>query len=218
MKAHDVSRPLPTLNRTADNVNNATGRVNEPGHVHQTMGLQIFLCDTLPRVIYLHILLRIPSLYFSRVARIFEDAEVSKPDIQRMIEACGRDGSHIMGQAPLGPGPANESTNGYTHKQQNVNNTMNTLAVPNNTWSPSAAPATNLAAVSMIDLPLPLPLPDEWSSPLVSPSLVRFKISWEAFIDSLMREWKTLNVVSALLLSYVLSLSVVRMKVMNVVF
>jgi hypothetical protein len=32
--------------------------------------------------------------------------------------------------------------------------------------------------------------------------VLRFKHSWEAFIDSLLRAWKTLNVVSALLLSY----------------
>ena len=47
----------------------------------------------------------------------------------------------------------------------------------------------------------PLPCPDDWAPPLVSSALIRFKASWETFIDSLMREWKTLNVVSALLLS-----------------
>ncbi|TFK66134.1 hypothetical protein BDN72DRAFT_772446, partial [Pluteus cervinus] len=52
----------------------------------------------------------------------------------------------------------------------------------------------------------PLPSPDEWTPPYVSPALIRFKHSWEAFIDSLMREWKTLNVVSALLLSAILTM------------
>lgn len=34
-------------------------------------------------------------------------------------------------------------------------------------------------------------------------SIVHFKSTWESFVDSLMREWKTLNIVSVLLLSYV---------------
>lgn len=44
-----------------------------------------------------------------------------------------------------------------------------------------------------------LPYPDEWVPPIVTPALARFKFSWEQFIDSLLREWKTLNLVSALL-------------------
>ncbi|KAF8999376.1 hypothetical protein BDQ17DRAFT_1543604 [Cyathus striatus] len=35
------------------------------------------ITDTLPRQVYLHLLLRLPAMYFSRVARIFEDAEVT---------------------------------------------------------------------------------------------------------------------------------------------
>lgn len=34
-------------------------------------------------------------------------------------------------------------------------------------------------------------------------ALVYFKSTWESFVDSVMREWKTLNVISVLLLSYV---------------
>lgn len=89
--------------------------------------------------IYRHCLLRVPSMYFTRVSRIFEEAEVSRPDIERMIQGCA------MG----------------------------------------------------------LDFPHEWAPPQVSPALSRFKVSWEDFIDSVIREWKTLNVVSALLLSYV---------------
>ncbi|KAF8999374.1 hypothetical protein BDQ17DRAFT_751600 [Cyathus striatus] len=37
----------------------------------------------------------------------------------------------------------------------------------------------------------------------MSPALVRFKYSWEAFVDSLLREWKTLNLTSALLALYI---------------
>ncbi|KAI0051467.1 hypothetical protein FA95DRAFT_1554561 [Auriscalpium vulgare] len=112
----------------------------------------IFVLDTFPRQIYLHALARLPSLYFSRVARIFEDAEVSKPDIQRIIDVC-----------------ASPQIEGGRH-------------------------------------PFRLPFPEEWAPPVVSPALARFKHSWEAFVDTLVREWKTMNVVSALLLSAILTI------------
>ncbi|KAI6043456.1 hypothetical protein EDC04DRAFT_2562735 [Pisolithus marmoratus] len=47
-----------------------------------------FLTDTLPAQVYLHLMLRLPSLYFWRVARVFQDAEVSQPDINRLLSAC----------------------------------------------------------------------------------------------------------------------------------
>ncbi|KAG8751350.1 hypothetical protein FRC12_012488 [Ceratobasidium sp. 428] len=46
----------------------------------------------------------------------------------------------------------------------------------------------------------------EWSTAVVSPSLQTFKQSWDEFMDSLNKEWKTLNVVSALLLSAILTM------------
>ena len=125
-------------------------------------------------------------MYFSRVARVFKDAEVSRPDIERMI------GSNQVGvqgvvndervSLPAGMSPAvyppdqgaGVSANGLGYSQGNVTTTHP-----------------------------PLPFPEDWTPPLVSPSLIRFKHSWEAFIDSLLREWKTLNVVSALLASCV---------------
>jgi hypothetical protein len=51
-----------------------------------------------------------------------------------------------------------------------------------------------------------LPAPEEWTPPNVSPAMARFKRSWEAFVDSVIREWKTLNIVSALLLTSILTL------------
>ena len=44
-----------------------------------------------------------------------------------------------------------------------------------------------------------LPFPEDWNPPAVSPAIARFKHSWEQFVDSLLREWKTLNLVSVLL-------------------
>ncbi|KAJ7165582.1 hypothetical protein C8R43DRAFT_832680, partial [Mycena crocata] len=135
---------------------------------------KIFFTDTLPRQVYLHLLLRLPSMYFSRVARIFEDAEVSRPDIERMIDA-GIGGDALDLYSP-----------------------------------PTASVRESLAASSRAPTPTvthaPLPVPEEWTPALVSPALVRFKHSWEDLISSLIKEWKTLNVVSALLLSAILTM------------
>ena len=98
--------------------------------------------------IYRHALLRLPSIYFSRVCRVFEDAEVSRPEVERMVEGLE------MGE---------------------------TFRWPAN---------------------------HEWVVPNVSPALIRFKESWESFVDSVLKEWKTLNVVSALLLSCVVFLPI----------
>jgi hypothetical protein len=39
--------------------------------------------------VYLIFFLRLPAMYFMCIARIFEDTEVSWPDIQPMIDARG---------------------------------------------------------------------------------------------------------------------------------
>ncbi|KAL0581800.1 hypothetical protein V5O48_000280 [Marasmius crinis-equi] len=142
-------------------------------HSGQKLGLDdqqlestyVFLTYSLPRIVYLHILLRLPAMYFSRVARIFEDAEVSRPDIQRMVEGC-------FGGASA-----------YEENQVDGRDNRGTMGragdIPDTTYQ---------------------------DTPRVTPALRRFKHSWEDFISSLLREWKTLNVVSALLLSAILTM------------
>ena len=151
-----------------------------------------FFMDTLPRELYLNLLLRLPAMYFSRVARIFEDADVSRPDIERMINNSGGAGGG-MPTAPQASDP-----NASPLLQDSMTGRLTPGAIPVTGVSAAVGAAT---AISMMHMPLPFP--DEWSPPLVSPALVRFKHSWENFIDSLLREWKTLNVVSALLASWV---------------
>jgi len=127
--------------------------------------VQLFMTDTLPRQAYLILLLGLPALYWSRVARVFEDAELSRPDVQRMIDAC---------------------------------------VVADET---AAIEAAGLRGRSMPHRhTVLLPFPEEWNPPTVSPALVRFKHSWEQFVDSLLREWKTLNLVSALLCTAILTM------------
>lgn len=129
-------------------------------------GLRTFFMDTLPRQVYLHALLRLPALYFSRVSRIFEGADVSRHEVQRMIEACA---------------PARDSDDVTAGIGANLG------------FSASFGGARNRNGGTVF------PFPDDWNPPSVSPALSRFKQSWESFVDSLVREWKTLNLVSVLL-------------------
>ena len=104
-----------------------------------------FVGKTLPRQIYLHLLLRLPSLYFSRVARIFEEADLTLPEIKKMALETASRGSP---------------------------NSFDALSFE-----------TGIAAVP--------------------PQYEKLKMTWESFIDSVMREWKTFNIISVLLLSCV---------------
>lgn len=149
---------------------------------------QMFLGDTLPRQLYLNMLLRIPAMYFTRVSKIFEDAEVSRPDIQRMIHAMCDSGSDTT----IGLGEVAHINNDA------VRNPATVLDVEDKSRVQVLSSQHDVSGCQS-----PLPFPDEWTPTTVTPSLFRFKHSWEAFIDSLIREWKTLNVVSALLSSYV---------------
>ena len=103
-----------------------------------------FLLVELPKQMYLLFLLRLPSLYFSRVSRIFEEADMSLPEIKKMA--------------------LETASQGLTHEFE----------------------------IQMA-----------FESPTVPPVYKRLTLTWESFIDSVMREWKTFNIISVLLLSYV---------------
>jgi hypothetical protein len=94
------------------------------------------LFNTLPRQIYLHFLFRLPQYYFHRVTLIFEEAEMTMPE---MMETAWAD---------LTP---------HSYIQGGENQLLNH----------------------------------------------KFKQAWTSFIDTLRKQWETLNIVSVLLLSYV---------------
>lgn len=144
-------------------------------------GFRSFFMDTFPRQAYLHILLRLPSFYFSRVARIFEDAEVSKHEVQRMIAACA---------------PAQHDDARVTDAAASLGMSLGAAV----SGTPTAVPGFR-AGNSVF------PFPSDWDPPSVSPALSRFKHNWEAFVDALIREWKTLNLVSVLVCTYVRQLT-----------
>ena len=99
-----------------------------------------FALDTLLRQLYLHFL---PYMYFSRVTRIFEEAEMSMPQIKHgILEAAIQLKEPVQGIA------------------------------------------------------------DAWKlEPVESVQYSKLQNTWQSFIDSLMREWRTLNIISVLLLS-----------------
>lgn len=103
--------------------------------------LWIFLTGILPRQIYLHCLLRLPYMYFSRVDQIFVDAQLSLEEIKELA--------------------LQDSVNGLVHRRKSTR------------------------------------MPRAYK---------RLKHNWEQFIDNLMREWKTLNIISGLLLSGILTI------------
>jgi hypothetical protein len=158
---------------------------------------QFFIVDTLPRQVYLILLLYLPAMYFSRVSRIFEDAEVSKQEIERMI-ACGGTGPGMISTRAGNNGLPTTGT-----WEPNILAQSTPAHIPMSTFSHPTPGVRSTGVVSGsprgVAAPVSLPFLNEWKPPFVSPALIRFKHSWEAFIDSLMREWKQLNVISALL-------------------
>ncbi|CAE6420856.1 unnamed protein product [Rhizoctonia solani] len=118
------------------------------------------------RQLYRHFLLRLPSVYFTRVSKVFEEAELSRVEVQKMIDASKRARHRRLRRGQ--------------RQAQSESHAAHELDF----W----------------------PNEQEWMTPIVSPSLQRFKQSWDDFMDSLQKEWKTLNVVSALLLSAILTM------------
>ncbi|KAF9449384.1 hypothetical protein P691DRAFT_568995 [Macrolepiota fuliginosa MF-IS2] len=115
--------------------------------------VKTFVMETLPRQIYLHFLLRLPSLYFSRVNRIFQEADLTMEEIKEMaLQASAEDNKTFQ---------QNMLNMGYYYHPETSN---------------------------------------------LSPAYQRLKTGWEQFIDNLMREWKTLNIISVLLLSAIMTM------------
>ena len=111
--------------------------------VHLLTCVAAFVFDTLPRQIYLHFLLRLPYMYFSRVARIFQEAEATLVQIKEGI----------------------------------------------------------LSAAIQLKEPVKT-FADAWKlEPVESVEYSKLRKTWQSFIDSLIKEWETLNIISVLLLS-----------------
>ncbi|KAG9118425.1 hypothetical protein FRC07_007072 [Ceratobasidium sp. 392] len=149
--------------------------------------------DQLLRQIYRHFLLRLPSVYFTRVSKVFEEAELSRVEVQKMIDASKRARTKRI--------RTERRRKSLEHVQAQVQG-----QAPASTSAAPQAQGHRAIDFSTIDPTDYFPTEREWSTTIVSLSLQRFKQSWDEFMDSLNKEWKTLNVVSALLLSAILTM------------
>jgi hypothetical protein len=114
--------------------------------VPSKVDIAVVVIKRIPRVIYHHVLLRLPSLYFSRVARIFEEADLSLNDLKTMaLELASKN--------------------------------LNT--------------APHMAHYGIFEVGGRIKTPPAYES---------LKHTWEEFINNLLREWKTFNLISVLLL------------------
>ncbi|KAF8886608.1 hypothetical protein CPB84DRAFT_1539785 [Gymnopilus junonius] len=144
-----------------------------------------FSLDVVPRQLYLYMLLRLPSLYYSRVTRIFEEAQMSMPMIKQGIldaaKAKAEGGYYdVPMPVPMGPGLGG-GQNGWVEDKKGPGNGAAVMSHPNLPWA-------------------------YWEPPPESAAYSHLQTTWEAFIDSLQREWKTLNIISVLLLSAILTI------------
>ncbi|KAF6743449.1 hypothetical protein DFP72DRAFT_827759, partial [Ephemerocybe angulata] len=143
-------------------VEDSTTSLDESDTTWIAITLSLFL-DVVPRQVYLHLLLRFPALYFSRVTRIFQDANLGMGEIKRMaLEAVESD------------------LDGERSRGKNGESSINRMLVYQGFF------------------------PQEHTGAPVS--YINLRNSWQGFIDSLMREWKTLNIISVLLLSAILTI------------
>ncbi|PPQ98668.1 hypothetical protein CVT26_013814 [Gymnopilus dilepis] len=141
--------------------------VESPAQSHSTSEyILAFFLDTVPRQIYLHLLLRLPYLYYSRVTRIFEEAEMSMPMIKQGILEAAKAKSELQRDAGMG-----RWTRGGLH-------TMSRPYLPMEFWEPQ----------------------------LENAAYLNLQNTWHTFVDSLQKEWKTLNIISVLLLTAILTI------------
>ncbi|TFK61137.1 hypothetical protein BDN72DRAFT_778597, partial [Pluteus cervinus] len=131
----------------------------------------VFLTRTLPSQIYFHIMLRLPGMYWSRVARIFEEAEISLPDIAKMITGAAQKGDAL-----------DDADATYSSSGSRGDGTRPSL--------PRSFSVSTLSPFEPESIPT---------------SFVRLTHTWDKFIDTCLKEWKTLNIVSVLLLSAIAS-------------
>ena len=188
------------------------------------------------RQIYRYLLLRLPSLYFNRVGRVFQEAHMSRPDLELLISrATATHAVVLAGAMALGVGASDAPTSqGREEERRRVVDVMagtprrslGTLRYPSeregmtdgNTGSDCGTiefgaspptmytplglqgPETSASQTTFADT---VPPDEQWTVPHVPWSLARFKEEWETFVTGLINEWKTLNILSALLLAWV---------------
>ncbi|KAI5892386.1 uncharacterized protein SCHCODRAFT_02290794 [Schizophyllum commune H4-8] len=131
-----------------------------------------FIWQVVPTTLYLCALFRLPALYFSRVARVFENADLCRRDIIRMAVARATQWEKALGGRDAYGGTRDHARGGI-HKD---------------------------ASGGFRDYAYGYQFHEPQGYELSFP-LLQFKKTWEQFVDNLLHEWKVLNVISALLTS-----------------
>lgn len=164
--------------------------------------LRKYLRDVVIQV-YRHFLLRMPSMYSHRVERVIEQAHLSEAEVHILIKIDKENGRNSAAGRILDT-PARYALEDLEETRP--------LIGPGN--SPSNSPYQPSIFKSLVDNPQDL----ESGAVPIDPNILGdrdvrdiarkvkyFQTEWETFVDSLVREWKTLNVVNALLIGALLT-------------
>ncbi|KAG8800473.1 hypothetical protein FRC17_006860 [Serendipita sp. 399] len=163
-------------------------------------------------------MLRLPSLYLNRVDRIYAQASLTSVDVDALVRLGS---SHsIIGvlksstySSPLpllsgqiagpdsGPNRILDRVSRGSHDEQEPL----MMAYHSNSNSPYIGASINLDDPNELEAGLVQANIDPTQAKDILLKLNRFRHEWEGFIDGLVKEWKTLNVVSALLISALLT-------------
>ena len=184
--------------------------------------------EAIKRHTYQHLLLRLPSLYSNRVDRVFQEARMSKPGaatthavVVAGAIALGVGGGNIPTAQGGEEGKrwVSDVLDGITGTPRRSFGTLrqpsererlfdgnaghnwgtpNFRSSPSSKFTPLGLHGPEASQATLADA---VPPGEQWTVPHVPWSLERFKEEWESFVIGLIKEWKTLNVLSALLLT-----------------
>ncbi|PVF94317.1 hypothetical protein CPB86DRAFT_765975 [Serendipita vermifera] len=165
-------------------------------------GLRAYLRAVLIQT-YRHFLLRMPSLYFNRVGRVIQEADLSRNEVDRLIKEGDIAGANsiparVLDRRSLLRGYG--GLGGLEEDEPLLGEPGSLSPSPNMKLRELESGLLNEGASSIGGV-------QDDARTLVESirRMERFRMEWEAFVDGLVKEWKTLNVVSALLLSALLT-------------
>jgi len=176
------SFPRP-MNRapTAEHMGLPENAVSQPNPITLSTILDTLIHLTHPfaKILYTPLLLNIPALYRSRVFKIFLEADLGLAQLQSMVvkvASRGRMNKAMMLQVGLQMGTP--------------------------TWDNLQSPGAGHRSYAVQSIAGPAgPTASNRRMQTLPPEYEQLQRTWDGFIDSLLEEWKTLGVISALVLS-----------------
>ena len=152
------------------------------------------------RDFYYHLLFGIPFLYRNRVQRIIDDAHLSDRDLRLLMALNARNQSHWrrMTRNLDGLPKAIETSKDWEGLIGNFPPWSMKLKL-----NPNPDEITPLGMRQTITIPGTTQPGIAGGRPVLTDALKTFHTGWETFIKNISHEWTTLNIVSALILTYV---------------